>query len=275
MMIYSFILTYLVIFIFRNKIQTKITFVWLWIKNNSLLPNNYEEINITTESWNNINWVFLDNKNEKTIFYFHWNNWPINHHFNNINFLWELWYNVLVYDYPGYWKSTWYPFEKNVYNYSHIFFQHIKNKKWIRNEDIIVLWHSLWAAVWIDFTHKNSIDKIILISPFTSSQDMCKHKFKIVIQKLFFMKNDFNSLQKIKNIDVPTLIIHWNKDKIIPFNQWTKVFENSISKNKFFIELDDFWHSWIIGNYKAEFIAIFKKFIEEWILESNFKKLWK
>lgn len=275
MIISSFIVSYLIIYIFRYKIQTKVTFVWLWIKSNSELPNKYEEINISTEYWNNINWIFLDNKKEKNIFFFHWNNWPINYHFEIINFLWKIWYNVFTYDYPWYWKSTWYPSEKEVYNYSDTFFNHIKNKKWIKSENIIIFWHSIWSAIWIDFAHKNKIDKIIVISPLTSSHDVCKHMFKIVIQRFFFMKDTFESIKKVKELKNPTLIIHWNKDKVIPFHQWKKIFENSISKNKFFIELDNFWHNWIIEKYRNEFELIFKKFIEEWKLDNKLYKLWK
>lgn len=264
------IVLYIILFFYRNNVETSLTFVWKWINQKYDLPKNFEEINIKTSDNNNINWIFLNNNSQKTVFYFHGNGWPINYYFDNIIYIWNLWYNVISYDYPWYWKSTWYPLEQEVYKYSQVFFDYMKKTKSIKIEDIIVFWHSIWTWIWTDFAYKNKVDKIILISPLSSRYEMSKQKYSVIIQKILFMKNSFNNLEKIKTIQIPTLIIHWTDDVVINYYQWKQVFDNSSSKNKYFITLNNFWHNWIIEKYWDILKPYFLNFLKDWKLTKDF-----
>lgn len=167
----------------------------------------------------------------------------------------------MVYDYPWYGKSDWFPSINTISNFSQTFYEYMKEYKKIKDDDLIIWWYSIWTVAWVDFASKNYFDKIILFSSLSSRYDMSSYYFWFPIQRLFFIRDSFISKKIIKDIPNDTLIIHWNIDSIVPFNQWEKVFKNSISNKKYFIELDDIWHNNIIETYGSSLENIIKQFI--------------
>lgn len=266
---------YLVLIIFAQRIVTIFTFPsiyynvqeFTWYIKTDL---DFEEINIKTQKGENINWLYVDSKSDKTIYYFHWNWWPLSFFYSEIKYLSELWYNVLAYDYPWYWKSTGFPYKDTVYDFSETFFNHIKQEKGIKEEELIVWWYSIWTAVATDFVYKHDVSKLVLVAPLSSRFDMSKSFIWFTAQKILFLKDSFISYKKVRDINIPTLIIHWNADKIIPFTQWKKVFNYSNSKNKYFIELDDFGHNYIISVYGKILKNHFSDFLNKWELSEDY-----
>jgi len=63
------------------------------------------------------------------------------------------------------------------------------------------------------------------------------------------LENSYISKDRIQDITEPTLIIHGNNDKVVPFEQGKLVYENSPAEKKFFIEIDNFGHSLIPERY--------------------------
>ncbi len=276
---------YVFLFLWAKKIEMISTFPWYKIDNTNLSVDKvlyweYEEINIDDWYWNNINWIYVksDIENAKTVYFFHGNSWPIYFFYNWINYINKLWFNVMVYDYPWYWKSDWLPYKNNVSNFSQKFYDYLKEEKNIKNEDLIVWWYSIWTAVWVDFASNNEFDKILLFAPLSSRYDASKHYLWFAAQKLFFIKDSYDTYKIVKNFKRDALIIHWNKDWIIPFWHWKKVFEN-YKWNKYFIEIDNQWHNNIIENnweYLLWFIRDFLNDYDIWkeiLLDDDFKSL--
>lgn len=262
-----FILIY-IYFLFDVKyIETISTFPWVWVNLQDVVwyekaNINFEEINIKDKNWNNINGLYMTWTSDKTVFYFHWNGWPLNYFYDELKYINDLWYSVFAYDYPGYWKSTWFPYKENVDEFSHIFFEHIKSEKNIDNKNLIVWWYSVWTAVAVDFASKNEFDKLILFAPFSSRYDMwAKYFFSFPPQKLFFRQNSYNTFDLVKSFKNPVLIFHWNKDLIVPFSQWKKVFESYLWE-KHFIEIDGAWHNYLINDFWYSLKNIISWFID-------------
>lgn len=237
-----------------EKIQTLSTFPWIqtniqdvvWYEEESL---DFEEINITSTSWENINGLYLSWTKNETVYYFHGNGWPLPYFYSEIKYIHDLWYSVFAFDYPWYGKSTWMPEIEKVWEFSKDFFEYIKKEKNIQNEHLIIWWYSVGTAVAVDFASKNDFSKIVLVSPFASRYDMWKRWFfNIPPQKLFFMENSYITSEEVKKFSKPALIIHGNNDFIVPFSQGKQVFEN-YAWEKSFIEIDDFWHNGIIDEY--------------------------
>lgn len=208
-----------------------------------------EKIDIQSESWENIHGIFIDNGADKTVYYFHWNGAPMDHFYTEMRYIADLWYNLMSYDFPGYGNSTWMPHQKLVSEFSQDFYTAIQREKWIKDEDLIVWWYSIGTAVAIDFAKDKNFDALVLFSPLASRYDMSAKAFWFPLQKLFFLENSYISSESIKDISEPTLIVHGNKDIVVPFTQWKIVFENSPAADKYFIEIDDFGHSLITERY--------------------------
>ena len=65
---------------------------------------------------------------------------------------------------------------------------------------------------------------VILETPFTSMIDAAK-KFYPYIPVGLLLKDKFENKNKIKNIKSPILIMHGEKDQIVPFEMGKKMFE--------------------------------------------------
>jgi len=268
----TLLIAYIPLIIYAKKIQTIATFPatiynvqdFKW---HIELDLDYEEINIKNKDWININWLFVKAnnrfKNQKTVYYFHWNWWPLSYFYNEIKYINDLWYNVIAYDYPWYWKSGWFPYKNLVDDFSDTFYKYIKWEKKIIDENLIIRWYSIWTAVAIDFASKNNHEKIVLISPLSSRYEMSKKLFGFPLQKILFLKESYDSKNLVKNFNKPILIIHWNRDKIVPFKQGKQVFNNYLW-DKYFIEIDKMWHNYIIYSYWEILKNYIDNFLKKW-----------
>ena len=117
-------------------------------------------------------------------------------------------------------------------------------KKWLNDygvsdKDIILYGESLGTAVAIDLASKYKFAGIILESPFTSMVKLSKIYYPYLPVKIL-LKDRYDSINKINNIDFPKMVMHGDKDKIVPFSMGKEIFENlSEPKVSYFKEGDD------------------------------------
>ena len=115
--------------------------------------NDIEWENFVIQSWKNqIHALYIDAKKEKTVFYFHGNGASLNYFSTRIQFLLSLGYNVMSFDYPGYGKSSWFPLENTINEGVETIYMTLKKQKNLKDEDIIALGESIWAAPAIVFS---------------------------------------------------------------------------------------------------------------------------
>lgn len=220
----------------------------------------FEDINISTKDGENINGLYVSGTG-KTVYYFHGNGWPLEYFYNEIAYINDLWYSVMAFDYPGYWKSTGTPHKPKVDEFSQLFFETLQKQKNIKNEEVVVWWYSIGTAVATDFASKNDFDSLVLIAPFASRYDMGSKLFDLPIQQFFLKENSYISKQLVKKFTKPVLIIHGNKDIIVPFKQGKEVF-NNYAGDKYFIELDKMWHNYIMDSYGLALKNIFSDYLK-------------
>lgn len=247
-------LCYILLLFSASKIETIITFPGrnINLKEISNHPAGLlvaEKVEYTSDSWNIISWVYIDNESEKVVYYFHGNGAPIEYFYSDIEFISDLWYSVIALEYPWYGDSTWIPYIDENRNFSNIFYENMQKKLHFKDRDLIIWWYSVGTALAVDFAKDKDFDSLVLFAPLASRYDMSEKTFWFPLQKLFFLENSYVSKEVIKTITEPTLIIHGNADKVVPFEQGRLVYENSWSQRKKFIEIDGFWHSLIPERY--------------------------
>lgn len=248
------IIAYLVILYFARDIETTITFPGKDINLKEIMNHPAglivaEDIFIETDAWETIHGVYIDNKAEKTVYYFHGNGAPMQHFYTEMRYISDLGYNLIAYDYPGYGKSTGEPNLENIQRFSELFYSHMKETFWVQDENVVVWGYSIGTALAIDFARDKDFGALVLFSPLASRYEMSETFFGFPVQKLFFLPNSLISQESINEIEEPTLIVHGNKDIVVPIEQGRIVYENSPAQKKKFIEVDDFWHSLIIERY--------------------------
>ena len=121
---------------------------------------------------------------------------------------------------------------------------------------MILYGESLGTGVATELGQNNSFSGIILESPFTSIADAAKIYYPYLPIDLL-IKDRYDSLKKIKNINVPILVMHGKKDNVVPFKMGVKLFDNANQpKFSYFSDIDDH-----MMEFNDQLINSLKKFL--------------
>jgi hypothetical protein len=174
--------------------------------------------------------------------------------------------NLLAVDYRGYGRSGGKPTVTNMMRDCHIIFDFVR--KWLQQNNfsgpIFVMGRSLGSASVLELAaaYKNSIDGLIVESGFAYAGplltllgiDFEAHGFK--------EEKGFRNVDKIKNFDKPTLIIHAEFDHIIPFSDGQKLYDASLSKTKKLLKIPGANHNDIFMRGLQEYLAAVKNIVD-------------
>ena len=204
-----------------------------------------------------IGWYHKKNKNFKTLLFFHGNAGRLDNRIYKLNEISNLDLNYLIVAYRGFSGNAGKPSEFGLYKDAN------ESKKWlnqngVRDEDIILYGESLGTAIAIDMGRNFRLSGIILESPFTSMTKLAKKYYPFLPINLL-LKDKYENLKKIKNINFPVLVMHGKKDKIVPFSMGKTIFENANKpKYSYFNEFDDH-----MMEYNQDLINSIENFVEQ------------
>ncbi len=123
----------------------------------------------------------------------------------------------------------------------------------------IVLWgESLGTGVAVALASSHPVFKIVLEAPFTSTADIAASIYPIVPVR-YLMKDQFRSDEKIGNVKAPVLVLHGERDNIVPIRFGERLYE-LIRSPKRFVRFPEGQHEWL---EKFGSLEVAKKFIVE------------
>ena len=190
------------------------------------IPNYVTERSIRTRDNQNLQ-AFLfrhnDNINRSLIIYFHGNAGNIYHRFDDATKLFDMNRNVLLVSYRGYSKSTGKPNEKGIYIDGESTVNYAIDSLGYDEKDITIFGRSLGTTVAIHISQNRNFNSLILVTPLTSGKEMATAMGLGFIR--FIAGKSYNSIEKIKNIKSRILIIHGDKDEVIPYYMGKKLFD--------------------------------------------------
>ena len=144
--------------------------------------------------------------------------------------------SFLVVDYRGYGQSTGLPTASNLLSDSHIAFREVRS--WLEGQGrtglIIIMGRSLGSAPVLEIAccFQDEIAGLILDSAFARTIPLLK-RLGVATNTLGISEMDgFRNFGKIRDIGKPTLIIHGEKDEIIPPEDADILLANSGSMEK-------------------------------------------
>lgn len=120
-------------------------------------------------------------------------------------------YGILAYDYPGYGISDGSPDEQGCYDACMTAWKHLTETLKIPTDRIIIYGQSVGSGPSVWLATKVDCAGLILVSPFVSA-------FRTVTQIPLFPGDKFKNLSHIDQINMPLLVIHGDRDQVIP--QW-------------------------------------------------------
>lgn len=237
------------IYIFSREIQALITFPWVFINtleytqkyNSDTIQLDFKTIDIIFE-WSNIQGLWLDNKSEKTVYYFHGSWWDLSFFYNDIQKISSLWVNVMAVEYPGYWKTDGFPYEDQIISRSEKFLEYMIWEYQLDRGDIVLLGYSAWTGIALELAKKKNFEKIILLSSYVSRYDLMQADIWIAWQKYVFLPNSLIAEEILQKIDASMLIIHGSKDDIIDIQQSEKLYSMTHKEKTSFIVFPEWNH---------------------------------
>ena len=204
-----------------------------------------------------IGWHHLKDRKYKTLLFFHGNAGNLQNRIYKLNEIAELELNYLIIAYRGFSGNEGKPTEEGLYNDS------MAAKRWLNSNNIddsnIILYgESLGTAVAVDLGSKFPFAGIILESPFTSMVELSKIYYPYLPVNLL-LKDRYDSINKISKITFPKLVMHGDKDNIVPFSMGKRMFESfSEPKFSYFKSGDDH-----MMDFDQELLGNLKNFINE------------
>ena len=201
-------------------------------------------------------WYFKKNPKYKTLLFFHGNAGKIDNRIYKLNEFSKLNVNYLIFAYRGFSGNEGDPSEKGLYKDARAV-KYWLNLNNIHDSEIVLYGESLGTAVAVDLAKEFSFSGIILESPFTSMAKLAKKHYPYLPVK-FLLKDRYETIKKLNEINSPILVMHGAKDNIVPFDMGVKVYESANNpKYKYFSDYDDH-----MMDYNEDLIKSIKNFIQ-------------
>jgi fermentation-respiration switch protein FrsA (DUF1100 family) len=191
----------------------------------------------------------------KTILFLHGNAGSLENRIHKINHFKNMNVNFLLLAWRGFNGNKGKPSEIGLYEDARSAVRWLKSKG-VEEKNIIIYGESLGTGVAIEVGQDKKFAGIILESPFTSMIDAGKEKYPFLPVR-FLLKDKYESINKIKNIKSPILVMHGKVDRIVPFYMGKKIYELANEpKYSYFTEYDNH-----MMKYDENLLKALKKFI--------------
>ena len=186
---------------------------------------NIEKVKIkTSDEIELLGWYHKkDLERYKTILFFHGNAGSIENRIHKLNHFQEMDVNFLIIAWRGFSGNNGSPSEKGLYEDGKSAISWLIDKG-VKEENIVIYGESLGTGVATHLSQNKNFAGIILETPFTSMVDAAKNFYPYIPVSLL-LKDIFDNKNKIKNINVPVLIMHGEADQIVPYAMGKKMYE--------------------------------------------------
>ena len=236
-----FILTYFVILISTYIFQRNLLY---HPKENNYFGDKLivfvEEVKIKTkDNIELLSWYHNKDTNKyKTILFLHGNAGTLENRIHKINHFEKMEVNFLLIAWRGFSGNRGKPTEQGLYEDARSAVRWLKLNG-VSENDIIIYGESLGTGVATEIAQNKNFAGIILESPFTSMIEAGKDKYPYLPVRLL-LKDKYESDRKIKNVNIPILIMHGEVDNIVPFHMGEKMYKLANEpKYSYFSKYDD------------------------------------
>lgn len=164
---------------------------------------------------------------------------------------------VLIYDYPGYGRSTGKPSEDACYAAATAACDWLTREKGVAPRDVLLYGGSLGGGVAIELATRRPYRAVVLVGAFTSIPDMAARRYPWLPVRRF-IRNRFDNLAKIGCIG-RVFIAHGTADRFVPFSMAERLFAAAAEPKRLF-PMTGFDHHHTPG---PEFYTAIADFLQE------------
>lgn len=157
-----------------------------------------------------------------TLFYLHGNAGALVHRANRVRLYCAQGYGVFMLAYRGFSGSTGRPTESNIVADALMAYDTLAGFT-PHDSKIVIYGESLGTGVAVQVAAKRRPDGVVLESPFSSAADVAAHLYPY-LPVYWLLKDRFDSINYITELKAPLLVLHGERDSIVPPSLGRKLF---------------------------------------------------
>ena len=203
-------------------------------------------------------WYIPAEDSQLTVLFCHGNGGNMFHRLDSINIFYNLGLNCFIFDYRGYGSSEGKPGEEGTYLDVMAAYKWLTEEKKISPADIIIFGRSLGGSIAAQLASRVEARTLVIESVFTSYVDIGR-KFYPYMPVRWFARFSYKTIDYIKDVLCPVMIIHSRNDEIVPFEFGCQLYEVA-NEPKEFVE--------IFGSHNDSFLVsgeIYKNAWTNWL----------
>jgi hypothetical protein len=197
--------------------------------------------------------LFLKNPTARyTLFYFHGNAEDLGDCLPMMERMREEGYSVFSFDYRGYGTTPGVAKEANVYADAASALEYLITIEGVDLGSLILYGRSVGSGPAVEMGTRYQVGGVILAGGFVSA-------YQVVTYFPLIPFDPFKNLKKIRGIDCPLLIIHAERDRIIPFRHAEKLYEEA-KEPKFLFPVSHAGHNDLVETAGEEYWRVLNEF---------------
>jgi uncharacterized protein len=149
------------------------------------------------------------------------------HYLDRVEGLRQLGFSLLLFDYRGYGESSGdFPSETQLYEDSQAAWDYLIEQQHVPPQQIFLYGESLGGAIALDLAVKHpQAAGLIVQSSFTSMSDIARWRgFGWLFPIDLLLSEKFDSIAKVRSLQIPVLFIHGTADDVVPFEMGQRLF---------------------------------------------------
>jgi uncharacterized protein len=132
-------------------------------------------------------------------------------------------FDVLLFDYRGYGRSTGRPSEEGSYRDARAARACLLEQPGVDASRVLYFGESLGGAVAVELALSHPPAGIVLLSAFTSVRAMSRALYPFIPTAL--VPDAYPTLRRIRGLGIPLLVLHGEKDEVVPLSHGSALFE--------------------------------------------------
>lgn len=166
-------------------------------------------------------------------------------------------FGVLLLEYRGYGGNPGSPTEQGLYADGRAAMQFLIQQR-VQPKQLILYGESLGTGVATQLAVQYPVCAVILQSPFTSLTAVARYHYPWNLIKPW---DKFDSLTRIKSINAPLLVLHGKQDRVVPYTQGFRLYNEAIEPKKMaeFAHGDHF-NIWSMEQFENEVFQFIKRY---------------
>jgi fermentation-respiration switch protein FrsA (DUF1100 family) len=180
-------------------------------------------------------WYVETQADRPVILWSHGNAGNIIHRLDNLKLLHQMGLSVFLFDYRGYGRSqSLRPSEEGLYHDAVGAYDYLTRIRRVRAERMFLFGRSLGAAVAGELAVQRPVSALILESSFPSVEAVARYHYG-GLPLHWLIGAEFRLIDRLPRLSLPKLIIHGERDDIIPLELGRQVFEAAVPPKEWYV----------------------------------------